>query len=61
MPTLIPQCARDAIAPAEVGAFVRDEIPGSILVTLPATGHCPQLSAPEETFAAIASFAAPGP
>jgi sigma-B regulation protein RsbQ len=61
VPTLIPQCARDAIAPAEVGAFVRDEIPGSILVTLPATGHCPQLSAPEETFAAIASFAAPGP
>jgi sigma-B regulation protein RsbQ len=40
---------------------VRAEIPGSTLVTLSATGHCPQLSAPEETLAAIASFAAPGP
>ena len=61
VPTLILQCARDAIAPAEVGAFVHAEIPGSTLVTLSATGHCPQLSAPEETLAAIASFAAPGP
>src|ERR1700678_3070457 len=61
VPTLILQCARDAIAPAEVGAFVHAEIPGSTLVTLPPTGHCPQLSAPEETLAAIASFAAPGP
>jgi sigma-B regulation protein RsbQ len=32
--------------------------PGSELVTLRATGHCPQLSAPEATVAAIASFAA---
>jgi sigma-B regulation protein RsbQ len=60
VPTLILQCARDVIAPAEVGAFVRDAIAGSTLVTLSATGHCPQLSAPEETLAAIASFAAPG-
>ena len=61
VPTLILQCARDAIAPAEVGAFVRAGIPGSTLVTMSATGHCPQLSAPEETLAAIASFAASGP
>jgi sigma-B regulation protein RsbQ len=59
VPTLILQCARDAIAPAEVGAFVRAEIPGATLVTLSATGHCPQLSAPEETLAAIVAFAAP--
>ena len=58
VPTLILQCARDAIAPAEVGAFVHAEIPGSTLITLPATGHCPQLSAAEATLAAIASFAA---
>jgi sigma-B regulation protein RsbQ len=58
VPTLILQCARDAIAPAEVGAFVHAQIPGSTLVTLPATGHCPQLSAAEATLAAIASFAA---
>ncbi len=44
MPTLVLQCAKDAIAPAEVGAFVHTQIPGSTLVTLPATGHCPQLA-----------------
>jgi len=61
VPTLILECARDAIAPAGVGAYVHDQIPGSTLVTLAATGHCPQLSAPAQTLAAIASFAAPGP
>jgi sigma-B regulation protein RsbQ len=58
VPTLVAQCADDAIAPPEVGAFVHARIPGSELVTLAATGHCPQLSAPEATVAAIASFAA---
>lgn len=56
VPTLVAQCSHDAIAPREVGAFVHAEIPGSQLVTLNATGHCPQLSAPEETAAAIATF-----
>ncbi|MDQ0792440.1 alpha/beta fold hydrolase [Streptomyces sp. B1I3] len=56
VPTLIAQCARDAIAPPEVGAFVHEQIPGSELVTLDATGHCPQLSAPRATADAIASF-----
>jgi sigma-B regulation protein RsbQ len=58
VPTLVLQCSRDAIAPPEVGEFVRAQIPGSRLVTLAATGHCPQLSAPDATLAAIASFAA---
>jgi sigma-B regulation protein RsbQ len=58
VPTLILQCSQDAIASPEVGAYVHAQIPGSILVTLPATGHCPHLSAPEVTLAAIASFAA---
>jgi sigma-B regulation protein RsbQ len=58
LPTLVAQCSSDAIAPREVGAFVHAEIAGSELVTLTATGHCPQLSAPEATAAAIASFAA---
>ncbi|MEH0821557.1 MULTISPECIES: alpha/beta fold hydrolase [unclassified Micromonospora] len=56
VPTLILQCAQDAIAPPEVGAFVHAQIAGSRLVTLDATGHCPQLSAPEATAAAITSF-----
>ncbi|MFJ3339268.1 alpha/beta fold hydrolase [Streptomyces sp. NPDC086766] len=56
VPTLVAQCSRDAIAPPEVGAFVQSRIPGSRLVTLNATGHCPQLAAPEETAAAITDF-----
>ena len=58
VPTLVLQCSHDAIAPPEVGAFVHTGIPGSTLVTLDATGHCPQLSAPEATAAAITAFAA---
>jgi sigma-B regulation protein RsbQ len=60
VPTLVLQCSRDVIAPPEVGAFVHAQIPGSRLVTLSATGHCPQLSAPQATLAAIASFAGEG-
>jgi sigma-B regulation protein RsbQ len=61
VPTLVLQCAQDAIAPPEVGAYVHEHIPGSRLVTLDATGHCPQLSAPEQTAAAILSFVGAGP
>jgi sigma-B regulation protein RsbQ len=56
VPTLVIQCAEDAIAPREVGEYVRDRIDGATLVTLDAVGHCPQLSAPEPTAAAIAAF-----
>lgn len=56
VPTLVLECTQDMIAPREVGAFVHAAIPGSRLVTLEATGHCPQLSAPEATAAAITSF-----
>jgi sigma-B regulation protein RsbQ len=57
-PTLVVECRQDAIAPPEVGAYVHAAVGGSRLVTLDATGHCPQLSAPEATGAAIAEFAA---
>ncbi|GGS29625.1 alpha/beta fold hydrolase [Actinokineospora fastidiosa] len=58
VPTLVIECVQDAIAPREVGAYVQARVPGARLVTLDATGHCPQLSAPEATTEAIASFAA---
>jgi sigma-B regulation protein RsbQ len=57
-PTLVLQCRDDVIAPLEVGEFVRRELPRGELVVLDATGHCPNLSAPEETVAAIESFLA---
>ncbi|MGI5484611.1 alpha/beta fold hydrolase [Streptomyces lavendofoliae] len=58
VPTLILDCTEDVIAPREVGAYVHAAIPGSRLVTLDATGHCPQLSAPEATAEAIIDFLA---
>ncbi|WP_233427927.1 alpha/beta fold hydrolase [Actinokineospora spheciospongiae] len=59
VPTLVVECARDAIAPTGVGAYVQSRIAGSTLVTLDAVGHCPQLSDPEITAEAIIAFAAP--
>jgi sigma-B regulation protein RsbQ len=57
VPTLVLECAQDVIAPREVGAYVHAAIPGSRLITLDATGHCPQLSAPEATVQQIVAFA----
>jgi sigma-B regulation protein RsbQ len=56
VPTLVLQCSEDAIAPREVGEYVHRAIPGSSFVLLDATGHCPNLSAPAETVAAIEAF-----
>jgi sigma-B regulation protein RsbQ len=56
VPTLVLQSSNDVIAPVSVGEYVRDAIPGAQLVLLDATGHCPNLSAPEATTAAIAAF-----
>lgn len=54
--TLILQCSKDAIAPLSVGEYTHRSIAGSRLVVLKATGHCPNLSAPLETIAAIKDF-----
>jgi sigma-B regulation protein RsbQ len=57
-PSLVLQCSNDAIAPEAVGAYVDRELPDSRLVHLAASGHCPNLSAPDETVAAIREFIA---
>ena len=56
VPTLILQCTDDIIAPITVGQYVHGQIAGSTLVVLDATGHCPNLSAPEEVVAAIRAY-----
>lgn len=56
IPALILQCSQDAIAPDTVGRYVHQHLAGSRLVKLAATGHCPNLSAPAETTAAIREF-----
>ena len=55
-PALILQCADDAIAPEVVGQYLHRTLAQSTLVMLRATGHCPNLSAPDETIAAIQAF-----
>jgi sigma-B regulation protein RsbQ len=57
VPTLVLQCSDDLIAPTEVGEYVHRAIRGSRFMQLAATGHCPNLSAPEETVEAIRAFA----
>jgi sigma-B regulation protein RsbQ len=56
VPSLVLQCSDDIIAPVEVGRYVHEQLPRSELVLLEATGHCPNLSAPEETTEAIESY-----
>ena len=58
-PTLVLQCRQDVIAPVEVGQYVADAIPDARMVLLDATGHCPHLSAPDETIRAIREFLRP--
>jgi sigma-B regulation protein RsbQ len=56
VPSLILQCSEDIIAPNEVGEYVHRELPGSTLRLMQATGHCPHMSAPEETIALIREY-----
>jgi sigma-B regulation protein RsbQ len=56
VPTLVLQCSEDIIASQEVGEFVNSNIPDSRMIILKATGHCPNLSAPDEVIAAMRTF-----
>jgi sigma-B regulation protein RsbQ len=58
LPTLLLQCADDAVVPTEVGEYMRDNLPHATLVALQATGHCPHLSAPLEILSVIEPFLA---
>jgi sigma-B regulation protein RsbQ len=56
VPSLTLQCAYDIIAPISVGEYIQQHTPGNTLVVLKATGHCPHISAPEETIIAIQDY-----
>jgi sigma-B regulation protein RsbQ len=56
VPILILQCSNDLIAPVEVGQYMHKHTPDSKLVIMKATGHCPNLSAPEETILAMNNY-----
>jgi sigma-B regulation protein RsbQ len=56
VPTLVLQSREDVIAPATVGAYVHEHIADSRLVTLSTTGHCPNLSGPDELVREILAY-----
>lgn len=58
VPSLIVQCARDVIAPMSVGQYMHAHMPRSTLAIIETTGHCPHLSAPAPTIAAMRRFLA---
>ena len=55
-PTLVVQCTDDVIAPMAVGRYVQAAIPGSELSVLSSTGHCPNLSDPEQLVSTIRAY-----
>lgn len=55
-PSLILQCSEDRIAPETVGRYLHRTTPHSTLRILNATGHCPHLSAPQETADAMREY-----
>jgi sigma-B regulation protein RsbQ len=56
VPSLVLQCSQDIIAGNQVGEYVHRHLADSRLVVMRATGHCPNLSAPQETIDAMQAF-----
>lgn len=56
VPTLVIQVAKDNIAPRSVGYYVQQQIPGSHIAELDTVGHCPHMTEPTKTEAAIRDF-----
>ncbi len=61
LPALIMQCSDDSIAPLPAGEFVARAAPVSTFRQMVATGHCPHMSAPEETIAIMQEYLAAPP
>ena len=56
VPTLIVQSAHDVIAPLAVGLYINERLLDSQLTVVETSGHCPHLSAPQQTLAAMADL-----
>ena len=56
MPALVLQCSDDLVAPREVGHYIRQHMPACTLQVISNVGHCPHLSAPEDSSAYIDRF-----
>jgi len=56
VPTLLIGTHEDVIVPVPVLRWLNAHVPGSTLRLLDATGHCPHLSAPDETLRVLTVF-----
>lgn len=62
--TLVLQSRDDSVAPMSAGLHIANAVPDCTFEVLDTRGHCPQLSAPQQTAAAIRRFiddSSPGP
>jgi sigma-B regulation protein RsbQ len=57
-PTLVLQCSEDIIAPQAVGEYMKRTLPNCTLRVIDNVGHCPHLSAPGASAAAMEQFLA---
>ena len=55
-PTLVVQSAHDVIAPLAVGHYINEQLADSRIEVIDTGGHCPHLSAPQQTLAAVDRF-----
>lgn len=55
-PSLIIQCHPDVIAPVKVGQYVSEKVQNGSYLQLEVTGHCPHLTAPDQTIEALKSY-----
>ena len=55
-PTLVVQSAHDVIAPLAVGHYINEQLADSRIEVIETGGHCPHLSAPQQTLASIDAF-----
>ena len=58
VPALILQCSDDLIAPRSVGEYMHQALPHSVLAVIDNVGHCPHLSSPSASSAAMENFLA---
>ncbi|RYG00058.1 MAG: alpha/beta hydrolase [Chitinophagaceae bacterium] len=56
VPALILQCSNDMIAPETVGLYLSKNLPNSTIYYMKASGHCPHVSAPDETVELIRQY-----
>jgi len=58
VPSLTLQCSNDIIAPVQVGDYMQANMKHNTLVVMEASGHCPHMSAPEETIRIMKEYLA---